>query len=90
MTPAFLDFEASSLSNRSHPIEIGCAWIEDGRVVQYASLLRPHPTWAPDWSAESAAVHRVTIRGDSYRLREKRRSGILQKAGAAPENPETA
>jgi DNA replication protein DnaC len=32
----------------------------------------------------------VTIRGDSYRLREKRRSGLLQKAGAAPENPETA
>jgi DNA replication protein DnaC len=25
----------------------------------------------------------ITIRGDSYRLREKRRSGLLQKAGAA-------
>ena len=34
--------------------------------------------------------HVVTIRGDSYRLREKRRSGHLQKAGAAPANPETA
>ena len=34
--------------------------------------------------------HVVTIRGDSYRLREKRRSGLLQKTGAAPENPETA
>jgi DNA replication protein DnaC len=32
----------------------------------------------------------VTIRGDSYRLREKRRSGLLQKAGAAPTNPEDA
>jgi len=32
--------------------------------------------------------HVVTIRGDSYRLREKRRSGLLQKAGAAPTNPE--
>jgi len=30
----------------------------------------------------------VTIRGDSYRLREKRRSGLLQKAGAAPAEPE--
>ena len=30
----------------------------------------------------------VTIRGDSYRLREKRRSGLPQKAGAAPANPE--
>lgn len=26
----------------------------------------------------------VTIRGDSHRLREKRRSGLLRKAGAAP------
>jgi DNA polymerase III epsilon subunit-like protein len=59
MTPVFLDFEASSLSIMSHPIEIGCAWIEDGRVVQHASLIRPQPTWAPDWSAESAAVHGI-------------------------------
>ena len=28
--------------------------------------------------------HVLTIRGDSYRLREKRRSGLLQKAGAVP------
>lgn len=28
----------------------------------------------------------ITIRGDSYRLREKRRSGLLQKTGAAPES----
>ena len=26
--------------------------------------------------------HVITIRGDSYRLREKRRSGLLQKAAA--------
>ncbi|MCA1409435.1 ATP-binding protein [Ensifer sp. IC3342] len=32
----------------------------------------------------------ITIRGDSYRLREKRRSGLLQKAGAALEPIETA
>ena len=29
--------------------------------------------------------HVITIRGDSYRLREKRRSGLLQKAGAVRE-----
>ena len=29
--------------------------------------------------------HVVTIRGDSYRLREKRRSGLLQKPAATPE-----
>ena len=34
--------------------------------------------------------HVITIRGDSYRLREKRRSGLLQKPAAAPTNPEDA
>ena len=29
--------------------------------------------------------HVVTIRDDSYRLREKRRSGLLQKAAAVPQ-----
>ena len=29
--------------------------------------------------------HVVTIRGDSYRLREKRRSGLLQRATPAPQ-----
>nr|WP_281502878.1 hypothetical protein [Ancylobacter crimeensis] len=33
--------------------------------------------------------HVITIRGDSYRLREKRRSGLLQKAAATPQ-PATA
>ena len=32
----------------------------------------------------------ITIRGDSYRLREKRRSGLLQKAGSALDNTATA
>jgi len=32
----------------------------------------------------------ITIRGDSYRLREKRRSGLLQKTGPALETNETA
>lgn len=32
----------------------------------------------------------ITIRGDSYRLREKRRSGLLQKAGTTPDTNETA
>ena len=32
----------------------------------------------------------ITIRGDSYRLREKRRSGLLQKAGPALEPTETS
>jgi DNA replication protein DnaC len=32
----------------------------------------------------------IPIRGDSYRVREKRRSGLLQKAGAFTENTEAA
>ncbi|TJX65314.1 MAG: ATP-binding protein, partial [Mesorhizobium sp.] len=32
----------------------------------------------------------ITIRGDSYRLREKRRSGLLQKTRPASESNETA
>lgn len=32
----------------------------------------------------------ITIRGDSYRLREKRRSGLLQKAGTTLEIKESA
>lgn len=32
----------------------------------------------------------ITIRGDSYRLREKRRSGLLQKAGTTLDTNETA
>jgi DNA replication protein DnaC len=32
--------------------------------------------------------HVITIRGDSYRLKEKRRSGILQKPAAADTKPE--
>jgi len=35
--------------------------------------------------ALEASGHDLTIRGDSYRLREKRRAGLLQKAGPAPE-----
>jgi len=34
--------------------------------------------------------HVVTIRGDSYRLREKRRSGLLSKSGLKEKNPKDA
>lgn len=59
MSLIFLDFEASSLSARSYPIEIGCAWITDDHIVHVAALIRPDPSWPPDWSAESAAVHGI-------------------------------
>jgi DNA polymerase III subunit epsilon len=59
MSLIFIDFEASSLSSQSYPIEIGCAWIEHDSVVQASDLIRPDPTWPPDWSHESAAVHGI-------------------------------
>ena len=34
--------------------------------------------------------HIITIRGDSYRLREKRRAGLLQKASAPAATETTA
>jgi DNA replication protein DnaC len=34
--------------------------------------------------------HVITIRGDSYRLREKRRTGLLKASVIAPSAPATA
>jgi hypothetical protein len=49
----FLDFEASSLSKKSYPIEV--AWVmENGE--EFASLLRPLSDWT-DWSAEAEQIH---------------------------------
>ena len=57
----FLDFEASSLSDRSYPIEI--AWVfQDGRSETH--LIAPAPVWA-DWDVEAEAIHgiaRVTLK----------------------------
>ncbi len=53
---AFLDFEASSLSKRSYPIEV--AWVfADGRSESW--LIRPAPGWE-DWDATAEAIHHVT------------------------------
>jgi hypothetical protein len=58
---AFLDFEASSLSNRSHPIEV--AWVfQNGRSEHH--LIAPAPGW-DDWDDASEAIHgisRATLR----------------------------
>ncbi|MCF7777415.1 hypothetical protein GLP59_07090 [Sulfitobacter sp. M220] len=56
----FLDFEASSLSNVSWPIEIGLSWIESGAIRTWSSLIQPHAKWDPnDWSPQSAKVHGI-------------------------------
>ena len=59
-TICFVDFEASSLSRDSWPIEVGLSWIENGRVKTWASLIRPELSWSMDaWHPESEATHNI-------------------------------
>lgn len=59
---AVLDFEASSLSVASWPIEVGLSWFENGEVQTWSSLIRPAARWdRSDWSEQSAAVHRISF-----------------------------
>jgi hypothetical protein len=52
----FLDFEASSLADRSHPIEV--AWVfQTGR--QESHLIRPAPNWS-DWDDRAEAIHGIS------------------------------
>jgi hypothetical protein len=54
--PVFLDFEASSLSKHSYPVEV--AWVfEDGRARSF--LIRPAAGWT-DWSGEAEAIHGIS------------------------------
>ncbi|MBY6117191.1 3'-5' exonuclease [Mameliella alba] len=59
---AILDFEASSLSQASWPVEIGLSWLAHGVVRTWSSLIRPAPDWAiDDWSLQSASVHGISL-----------------------------
>jgi len=59
-----LDFEASSLSDRSYPIEVGVArWSgPDAPIMTWSSLIRPDPDWKRSgvWTAEAEKVHGIT------------------------------
>ncbi|WP_392337124.1 exonuclease domain-containing protein [Loktanella salsilacus] len=60
-TFVFVDFEASSLDAESWPIEVGLAWIAEGRVHSWSSLIRPQNDWKwSAWSEESAKIHGIT------------------------------
>jgi hypothetical protein len=51
----FLDFEASSLSKASYPVEV--AWVfEDGNSESH--LIAPAPTWT-EWDEEAASIHGI-------------------------------
>ncbi|MEH6523846.1 3'-5' exonuclease [Sulfitobacter sp.] len=59
---ATLDFEASSLSQESWPIEVGLSWLADGEVQTWSTLIRPAPDWnLSDWAPQSAAVHGIAL-----------------------------
>ena len=52
----FLDFEASSLSDDSYPIEVG--WVfEDGRSESH--LIKPAPQWL-DWDNGAETLHGIS------------------------------
>ena len=62
----FLDFEASSLSDRSHPVEV--AWVfQNGRSEHH--LIAPAAKW-DDWDDASEAIHgisRATLEAEGKR-----------------------
>ena len=58
--PIFIDFEASSLSPRSWPVEVGIAWLDGNRVFVESKLIKPDPSWPEeDWNPESETVHNI-------------------------------
>lgn len=69
-TPAFLDFEASSLDLiTSYPIEVGVC-LSDGDVHSW--LIRPHVLWL-DWSDTAQQVHgisRDTLEQEGVQVRQ--------------------
>ena len=55
-----LDFESSSLSPDSWPIEVGLSWIAHDQVCTWSSLICPAPSWDPDdWSSVSSGIHNI-------------------------------
>lgn len=56
-SPAFIDFEASSLDLiASYPIEVGIC-MPDGTLHSW--LIRPHGSWQ-DWSESAETIHGIT------------------------------
>ena len=58
----FVDCEASSLDADSWPVEVGMAWLAEGRVETRSSLIRPDPSWSMRaWSPASAEIHGIAM-----------------------------
>jgi hypothetical protein len=54
--PAFIDVEASGLSGKSHPIEVG---LITSHGDMYCALVKPDPGWK-HWDPAAEAVHHIT------------------------------
>jgi len=66
----FLDFEASSLSDESYPIEAGWASLDlvTGIITSESMLITPVVAWT-DWNPASQAIHNIerqTLYTDGY------------------------
>lgn len=58
----FIDFEASSLSSRSWPIEIGLSWLDGMKVRSDSRLILPRPNWdLDDWEPAAEEVHNISL-----------------------------
>jgi DNA polymerase III subunit epsilon len=56
-----LDLEASGLGRGSWPIEVGLAWVEDGEIKTWSSLIRPEPDWdMAAWNPQAEQVHGIS------------------------------
>lgn len=57
----FIDFEASSLSQNSWPIEVGLAFVVGGGTISMASLIQPFHNWDPAaWTNRAAQIHGIS------------------------------
>jgi len=81
MTPIFLDCEASSLSDKSYPIEI--AFSDENKKIE-SHLINPYsyPNDYTDWEPEAQAIHGLSRaylseHGKHYRPVAKRLNTIL-------------
>ena len=56
-----VDLEASGLGPGSWPIEVGLAWVEEGEVRSWSSLIRPEPDWDEGaWDPIAEEVHGIS------------------------------
>jgi len=58
----FIDYEASSLSDRSYPIEVGVARVDLATrqlVESHGWLIKPYESWR-EWNPESEKIHGIS------------------------------